>query len=76
VAGLLEEIEGMELKGKTGAVFGSYGWAEKATKKITESLANSGFVLPLESLKCQWVPDKEILAQCIDFGKNFASSLK
>jgi anaerobic nitric oxide reductase flavorubredoxin len=76
VAGLLEEIEGMELKGKTGAVFGSYGWAEKATKKITESLTNSGFLLPLESLKCQWVPDNEILSQCIDFGKNFASSIK
>lgn len=75
VAGLLEEIEGMELKGKTGAAFGSYGWAEKATKRISESLINSGFAMPHGTLAAQWSPDNEFLTQCIDYGKKFAESL-
>ncbi len=75
IASLLEEIEGMELKGKKGAAFGSYGWADKASKKIADSLTNSGFTMMPEPLKCQWAPDEEFLRSCVNYGREFAKAL-
>ncbi len=75
VAAMLEEIEGLNLKGKKAAAFGSYGWAEKATGKILDSLGSSGFEIIGEGLKCQWAPDEEVKRQCLEYGRKFAEGL-
>ena len=69
IAGILEMIKGMKLKGKKAAAFGSYGWSGEAIGQITESLKKAGFEIINEGIKQMWTPDEEMRRQCIEFGK-------
>lgn len=70
IAGILEMIKGMKLKGKKAVAFGSYGWSGEATKLITEELKKSGFEIINDGLKIMWNPDEEMKKECIKFGEN------
>ena len=72
IAGILEMIKGMKLKGKKAVAFGSYGWSGEATKLITEELKKSGFDILKDGLKIMWKPDEKMKNECIDFGENIA----
>lgn len=72
VAGILEMIKGMKLKGKKAASFGSYGWSGEATKLIFEELKKSGFDIINEGIKIMWKPDEQMKEECIKFGENLA----
>ena len=75
IGGILEMIKGLKMKGKKAAAFGSYGWSGEAAKEITKMLAPCGFEVINEGLRIQWVPDEAGIAQCMEFGKEFAKSL-
>lgn len=75
IGGILEMIKGLKMKGKKAAAFGSYGWSGEAAKEITKMLAPCGFEVMNEGLRIQWVPDEAGIAQCMEFGKEFAKSL-
>jgi flavorubredoxin len=63
----------LEKKGKTGGAFGSYGWSGEAVDMILYRLKSLNFrVPPMDSLKIKLIPTKEELAQCYDFGVEFA----
>ena len=70
IAGILEMIKGMKLKGKKVAAFGSYGWSGEAVKLITEELRRSGFEILNDGIKVEWTPDEEETSKCIEFGEN------
>lgn len=70
IAGILEMIKGMKLKGKKAVAFGSYGWSGEATKLITEELRKAGFEIVNDGIKVLWTPDEEIKKLCNEFGKN------
>lgn len=70
VAGILEMIKGMKLKGKKAAAFGSYGWSGEAVKLITEELRKAGFEILNDGIKVEWTPDEEETSKCIEFGEN------
>ena len=72
IAGILEMIKGMKLKGKKAASFGSYGWSGEATKLIFEELKKSGFDIINEGIKIMWKPDEQMKEECIKFGENLA----
>ncbi len=72
VAAILEEIKGMVPLGKKAAAFGSYGWAPKSTKTISDMLAGAGFEVIGQGLKAQWAPDSKALGECFEFGMEFA----
>lgn len=72
IAGILEMIKGMKLKGKKAVAFGSYGWSGEATKTIAEELKKAGFEILNEGIKMMWKPDEEMKKACIDFGENIA----
>lgn len=72
IAGILEMIKGMKLKGKKASAFGSYGWSGEATSQILESLKKAGFEVVNDGIKQIWTPNAEMKEQCIEFGKNFA----
>ena len=72
IAGILEMIKGMKLKGKKASAFGSYGWSGEAIKLILEELKKAGFELVNDGIKLMWTPDKENTKQCIEFGENLA----
>jgi anaerobic nitric oxide reductase flavorubredoxin len=75
VAGILEEIKGLQFKNKKAAAFGSYGWSGESTKIISENLASAGFELLDEGLKALWNPDAETKAKCVEYGGQIAGKL-
>ncbi len=75
VAGLLEEIRGLQFKKKKAAAFGSYGWSGEGVKMITELLKTGGFETVNDGLRELWKPDQKAIERCIAFGEEFAKSL-
>ena len=71
IAGILEMIKGMKLKGKKASAFGSYGWSGEAVSQILEALKKAGFEVTDDGIKQPWTPDADMKEQCIEFGKNF-----
>ena len=70
IAGILEMLKGMKLKGKKAAAFGSFGWSGEAVKQITEELKAAKFDIIAEGIKINWTPDEEGICKCIEFGEN------
>jgi flavorubredoxin len=75
IAGLLELIKGLRFKNKKAASFGCYGWHDKATQIISDSLIESGFEILLEPFKSIWEPDKEVLTKSNEYGRQFVAHL-
>ena len=76
VAPFLREIEGLRPKNKIAAAFGSYGWGGGATATIEKTLKGAGMDLVAPALTVNWVPNKDELKKCYEFGKEFAKKLK
>jgi anaerobic nitric oxide reductase flavorubredoxin len=72
VAGILEEIKGLQFKNKKAAVFGCYGWSGESTKIMSENLEAAGFELVDDGVKVMWNPDIENVNECVEYGKLFA----
>ena len=76
VAGLLEEVKGLQFKDKKASAFGCYGWSGESTKIISESLKAAGFELVDEGIKAMWNPDDENIARSLEYGRQFASNVQ
>lgn len=76
LAAMLEEVRGLAFKNKKAACFGSYGWSGESVKVLNELVKTAGFELVNDGLKVLWNPDSEAVKQCIEFGRNFAQSVK
>ena len=72
VAGILEEIKGLQFKNKKASAFGCYGWSGESTKIISENLKAAGFDLIDDGVKVMWNPDNENVNKCVEYGKLFA----
>jgi flavodoxin I len=75
---LLEEvaIQGISLKGKIGATFGSYGWSGEAPKEILEIMKNKFEMLTIEPpLLANFAPDQKTLSACKDLGQKISETL-
>jgi len=75
VAPFMEEMQGLRPRNKIAAAFGSYGWGGGAAKTIEESLEKAGMELVAPALTVKWVPDKDEIQKCFEFGKEFAKKL-
>ncbi|WP_300672779.1 anaerobic nitric oxide reductase flavorubredoxin [Desulfoluna sp.] len=76
VAGFLEEVKGLQLKGKQGGAFGSYGWSGESVKQIREHLKSAGFRVEDEGVAVLWTPDADGVEACRQYGRTFAEGLK
>jgi flavorubredoxin len=75
---LFEEaaVQGISLKGKIGAAFGSYGWSGEAPKLLLEIMKNKFEMQVVEPpLLANYTPDQNMLAACRDLGKRISESL-
>ncbi|MBA2859774.1 FprA family A-type flavoprotein [Methanococcus maripaludis] len=73
VARFLKYMEGLKPNKKIAAAFGSYGWAESATKHIKNTFDILSFdTVDDECLTCRFVPNEEHLKKCQEFGKKLA----
>jgi flavorubredoxin len=75
VAGILEEIKGLQFKNKKAAAFGCYGWSGESTKIISENLKTAGFELVDDGIKAMWNPDNENITKCVEYGRQFAAKV-
>ncbi len=76
VAGILEEIKGLQFKNKKAAAFGCYGWSGESTKIISENLKAAGFELVDDGIKAMWNPDIENVNKCVEYGSAFADKAR
>jgi len=75
VAPFLEELQGLRPRNKVAAAFGSYGWGGGAVKTIEGSLEKAGMEIVASALTVKWVPDKNELQRCFEFGREFAKKV-
>jgi flavodoxin I len=69
-------VKNVNLKAKTGAAFGSYGWSGEAPKLILEILKNKFEMNVTEPpLSIKYTPDQIGLDKCFALGKRVAESL-
>jgi anaerobic nitric oxide reductase flavorubredoxin len=76
VAPFLREMEGLRPKNKLAAAFGSYGWGGGATVTIEKTLKSAGMELVAPAMTVKWVPDKDELQKCYEYGQEFAKKIK
>lgn len=75
---LFEEaaVKNVNLKAKTGAAFGSYGWSGEAPKLVLEIMKNKFGTDIIESpLLIRYTPDQTGLEKCRKFGREIAERL-
>ena len=66
----------INLKGKVGAAFGSYGWSGEAPKLVIEILKNKFEMNVTEPpLLIRYTPDPTGLEKCREFGRRIAERL-
>ncbi|SFA95050.1 flavodoxin [Clostridium frigidicarnis] len=69
----IESIEG-SLKGKTVALFGSYGWGDgEWMRNWEERMSDNGAKVILEPLIVNNAPEGDDVDKCISYGKEIAS---
>ena len=74
-ASILEEIKGLKFKNKKAAAFGCYGWSGESVKIVSTKLEEAGFDVVDEGLRAMWNPDSESVANCFEYGRQFAAAV-
>lgn len=72
---VLSSLTTVNVKGKLGAAFGSYGWSGEAVRLIEDRLRGLKLRVPLEGLRIKLVPDDGELAACRELGEQLARHL-
>ena len=70
VSEFLSQLEDVDLKGKVGTSFGSYGGSGEAPGMIADKMKSFGMNVIEPGLKIMGRPDKRGIEKCKDFGKN------
>ena len=69
-------VEGISLKDKVAAVFGSYGWSGEAPKLILEIMKYKFEMKTIEPpLLVKYTPDQNSLNECKNLGRKVSESL-
>ncbi|HYA77353.1 MAG TPA: flavodoxin domain-containing protein [Verrucomicrobiae bacterium] len=72
----LTYITGLKPKGKLWCFFGSFGWGGGAVRDMVEMAKKAGFDVHEPSIEIKYVPDKEDLKKCFNFGQQIAQKIK
>jgi len=72
----LTYITGLKPKGKLWCFFGSFGWGGGAVRDMVEMAKKAGFDVHEPSIEIKYVPDKEDLKKCFDFGQQITQKIK
>ncbi|MEZ5628832.1 MAG: FprA family A-type flavoprotein [Rhodocyclaceae bacterium] len=72
---LLSSLTSVNIKGKLGVAFGSYGWSGEAVRLIEDRLRGLKMRVPVEGLRVKLVPDPGELGECGALGEQIARHL-
>lgn len=76
---VIKFVQGManvELKGKVGTAFGSYGWSGEAAGVISGMLKKYGMNVLEPSLRIKRMPEAEGVEECKKLGRTLAEKIK
>jgi flavorubredoxin len=76
VSAFLSYLTGLKPKGKLWAFFGSYGWGGGAARQMVETAKKAGFDVYEPALEIRYVPTKDELEKCFNFGREIADKIK
>jgi len=76
LADFITYMKGLKPKNKIGTAFGSYGWSGEAVKLINKELEAMKFEIIDPGLRIQYVPDKDALNACYEFGRKVGQAAK
>ena len=69
-------VKEIDLKGKIGAAFGSYGWSGEAPRLVLEIMKNKfGMEVIEPPLLIRYTPSQDGLEKCREFGRETAEKL-
>ena len=72
---LLSSLTVIDVKGKIGAAFGSYGWSGEAVRMIEDRLRGLKLRVPVQGLRVKLIPTLEEIESCRKFGQKLAEEL-
>ncbi|MCG7873847.1 MAG: FprA family A-type flavoprotein [Candidatus Thiodiazotropha lotti] len=72
---LLSSLAVVNLKGKLGGAFGSYGWSGEAVAMIEDRMRGLKMRIPQQGLRIKLIPTEEELDECRAFGKAIAEEM-
>lgn len=72
---LLSSLAVIDMKGKLGAAFGSFGWSGEAVRMIEDRLRGLKLRVPLEGLRVKLIPTPEEVHECRQFGRALGEEL-
>ena len=75
VANYLSSLAVVNLKGKLGAAFGSYGWSGEAVRMIEDRMRGLKMHIPRSGMRVKLIPTAEELEACHAFGLEIAEVL-
>jgi flavorubredoxin len=73
---LLSSLAVVNLQGKLGAAFGSYGWSGEAVRMIEDRMRGLKMRVPVAGLWIKLIPTDEELDACREFGHGLALALR
>jgi flavorubredoxin len=65
---LLSSLAEIDMKGKLGAAFGSFGWSGEAVRMIEDRLRGLKLRVPLQGVRVKLIPTAEEIQECRQFG--------
>jgi flavorubredoxin len=69
--------QGINLKGKIAAAFGSYGWSAEAPKQVLDIMKEKfEMQTPEPPVLAKYIPDEAVLDACRTLGKKISETLK
>jgi flavodoxin I len=71
----LKELAKLDLKGKIGTAFGSYGWSGESVPTIIARMKSFGMNVVEPGITAVQVPNKESIEKCFKLGRTIASGL-
>jgi len=72
---LLSSLVVVNMQGKLGAAFGSYGWSGEAVPMLEDRMRGLKLRVPVPGLRVKLIPTDEELAACRQFGRRLAEVL-
>jgi len=72
----LRKARKLNLRGKIGGGFGSYGWSGEALERITGAVRVLGMIVKFPTLKVVESPGESDLARCRELGKSVAEAVR
>jgi flavorubredoxin len=72
---LLSSLAVVNLKGKLGGVFGSYGWTGEGVKMVEDRLRGLKLRVPMTGIRVKLIPTDEEMNLCREFGHELAQEL-